>query len=59
MVGAIVRNPGIEFGHRDAMTPSRVTFVSTFGLTETMIGVVVGLGAVWRFPSKHLVRSTG
>ncbi|MFC1514002.1 sodium-dependent transporter [candidate division KSB1 bacterium] len=28
----------------------RETFVSQFGLIMTMIGVAVGLGAVWRFP---------
>jgi NSS family neurotransmitter:Na+ symporter len=28
----------------------RETFVSNFGLLMTMIGVAVGLGAVWRFP---------
>ena len=28
----------------------RETFASTFGLLTTMIGVAVGLGAVWRFP---------
>lgn len=29
---------------------SRETFTSNFGLLMTMIGVAVGLGAVWRFP---------
>lgn len=29
---------------------ARETFVSRFGLLMTMIGVAVGLGAVWRFP---------
>lgn len=29
---------------------SRETFASFFGLLMTMIGVAVGLGAVWRFP---------
>jgi NSS family neurotransmitter:Na+ symporter len=28
----------------------RETFLSNFGLLTTMIGVAVGLGAVWRFP---------
>jgi NSS family neurotransmitter:Na+ symporter len=28
----------------------RETFVSGFGLLTTMIGVAVGLGAIWRFP---------
>lgn len=32
------------------MAPERETFVSPFGLIMTMIGVAVGLGAVWRFP---------
>ena len=31
-------------------SPRRETFVSNFGLLMTMIGVAVGLGAVWRFP---------
>lgn len=30
--------------------PKRETFASFFGLLMTMIGVAVGLGAVWRFP---------
>ncbi len=30
--------------------PKRETFTSFFGLLMTMIGVAVGLGAVWRFP---------
>ena len=29
---------------------TRETFASRFGLLMTMIGVAVGLGAVWRFP---------
>jgi NSS family neurotransmitter:Na+ symporter len=29
---------------------SRETFTSSFGVLTTMIGVAVGLGAVWRFP---------
>jgi len=29
---------------------ARETFASTFGVLTTMIGVAVGLGAVWRFP---------
>ncbi|MFQ6110076.1 MAG: sodium-dependent transporter, partial [Candidatus Aminicenantales bacterium] len=28
----------------------RETYTSNFGLLMTMIGVAVGLGAVWRFP---------
>ncbi|MFC2157175.1 sodium-dependent transporter [Acidobacteriota bacterium] len=32
------------------MNTKRETFVSNFGLLMTMIGVAVGLGAVWRFP---------
>ena len=32
------------------MSAKRETFVSNFGLLMTMIGVAVGLGAVWRFP---------
>lgn len=32
------------------MSSKRETFVSNFGLLMTMIGVAVGLGAVWRFP---------
>lgn len=32
------------------MSPKRETFASFFGLLMTMIGVAVGLGAVWRFP---------
>jgi SNF family Na+-dependent transporter len=32
------------------VTTNRETFVSQFGLIMTMIGVAVGLGAVWRFP---------
>lgn len=31
-------------------TEKRETFASNFGLLMTMIGVAVGLGAVWRFP---------
>jgi len=34
---------------RDLST-KRETFASLFGLVMTMIGVAVGLGAVWRFP---------
>jgi len=36
----------------DQLTSSekRETFTSNFGLLMTMIGVAVGLGAVWRFP---------
>ena len=30
--------------------PARETFASKFGVLMTMIGVAVGLGAVWRFP---------
>ncbi|MBC8357974.1 MAG: sodium-dependent transporter [Candidatus Aminicenantes bacterium] len=30
--------------------PKRETFTSFFGLLMTMIGVAVGLGAIWRFP---------
>jgi NSS family neurotransmitter:Na+ symporter len=33
-----------------AFTEKRETFTSNFGLLMTMIGVAVGLGAVWRFP---------
>ena len=32
------------------MATKRETFTSFFGLLMTMIGVAVGLGAVWRFP---------
>ncbi|NOR52539.1 MAG: hypothetical protein GQ536_00405 [Candidatus Aminicenantes bacterium] len=32
------------------MSQKRETFTSNFGLLMTMIGVAVGLGAVWRFP---------
>ena len=32
------------------MSSKRETFLSDFGLLMTMIGVAVGLGAVWRFP---------
>ena len=32
------------------MKRPRETFTSAFGLLMTMIGVAVGLGAVWRFP---------
>lgn len=32
------------------MDRKRETFASNFGLLMTMIGVAVGLGAVWRFP---------
>lgn len=32
------------------MGPKQETFSSFFGLLMTMIGVAVGLGAVWRFP---------
>ena len=32
------------------MTKTRETFTSNFGLLMSMIGVAVGLGAVWRFP---------
>ena len=32
------------------LDPKRETFASFFGLLMTMIGVAVGLGAVWRFP---------
>ena len=32
------------------MDKKRETFASFFGLVMTMIGVAVGLGAVWRFP---------
>lgn len=32
------------------MDLKRETFLSNFGLLMTMIGVAVGLGAVWRFP---------
>ena len=32
------------------MKPVRETFLTKFGLLMTMIGVAVGLGAVWRFP---------
>ncbi len=32
------------------MKTERETFVSNFGLLMTMVGVAVGLGAVWRFP---------
>ncbi len=32
------------------MSLKRETFVSGFGLLMTMIGVAVGLGAIWRFP---------
>jgi len=32
------------------VAPERETFVSPFGLIMTMIGVAVGLGAIWRFP---------
>lgn len=36
----------------DRQTPAkkRETFTSDFGLLMTMVGVAVGLGAVWRFP---------
>jgi NSS family neurotransmitter:Na+ symporter len=33
-----------------ATAKQRETFTSNFGLLMTMIGVAVGLGAVWRFP---------
>jgi len=32
------------------LSKKRETFGSFFGLVMTMIGVAVGLGAVWRFP---------
>ena len=32
------------------MKGTRETFASSFGVLTTMIGVAVGLGAVWRFP---------
>ena len=32
------------------MKAARETFASSFGVLTTMIGVAVGLGAVWRFP---------
>ena len=36
--------------NRVRVNKTRETFVSNFGLLMTMIGVAVGLGAVWRFP---------
>jgi NSS family neurotransmitter:Na+ symporter len=37
-------------GKLEKLSSKRETYFSNFGLLMTMIGVAVGLGAVWRFP---------